>query len=46
MDISDKKDSDEIYQISKNDEETVTDVVEVLKLVKLSSNKNMDNAEK
>ena len=46
MDISGKKDSDEIYQISKYDEETVTDVVEVLKLVKLSSNKNMDNAEK
>ena len=32
MDVSDDKDSDERYQISKNDEEIVADVIEVLKL--------------
>ena len=46
MGVGDDQDSDEIYQISKYDEERVTDDIEVLKLVKLSSNKNMDNAEK
>ena len=46
MDMSDGKDSDEIYHISKNDEETVTDVIEVLKLGKLSPQKNIDNVEK
>ena len=46
MDMSDDKDSDEWYQISKNDEEKATDVIEVLKLGKLSLQKNIDNAEK
>ena len=46
MDMSDGKDSDERDQISKNYEETVTDVIEVLKLGKLSSQKNIDNVEK
>ena len=44
--MSDDKDSDERYQISKNDEEIVTDVIEVLKLGKLISQKNMDKVEK
>ena len=39
MDMSDDKDSYERYQISKNDEEKVTDVIEVLKLGRLSSQK-------
>ena len=46
MDVSDDKDSDERYQISKNDEESVTDVIEVLKMGKLSSQKNIENVEK
>ena len=37
--MSDDKDSDEIDQISNNDEEKVTEDIEVLKLVKLSSQK-------
>ena len=44
--MSDDKDSDERYQISKNDEEIVTEDIEVLKLEKLSSQKNIDNTEK
>ena len=43
--MSDYKESDERDQISKDDEETVTGDIEVLKLVKLSSNKNIDNIE-
>ena len=46
MDISDGKECIERYQISKNDEEKVTEDIEVLKLVKLSSQKNIDNIEK
>ena len=46
MDTSDDKDSSERYQISKNDEERVTNDIEVFKLVKLSSKKNNDNIEK
>ena len=46
MDNSDDKDSDERYQISKNDEESVTDVIEVLKMGKLSSQKNIEIVEK
>ena len=46
MDISDDKGSDEKYWKSKNDEEKVTKNIEVLKLVKLSSQKNIDNTEK
>ena len=44
--MSDDRESDEIYQISKNDEEKVTEYIEVLKLRKLSSQKNIDNIEK
>ena len=44
--MSDDKESDERYQMSKNDEEKVTDVIEVLKLKTLSSQKNIDNVEK
>ena len=44
--MSDDKESDERDWISKNDEETVIDVIEVLKLGKLSSQKNIDNVEK
>ena len=36
MDMSDDKESDERDQISKNDEERVTDDIEVFKLGKLS----------
>ena len=46
MDISDYKYSDEIDHMGKNDEETVTEVIEVLKLGKFSSQKNIDNVEK
>ena len=42
MDISDDKDSDERDQISKNNEVNVGDVIEYLKLGKLSSHKNLD----
>ena len=44
--MSDYKESDERDQISKDDEETVTGDIEVLKLGKLSSQKNIDNIEK
>ena len=44
--MSDDKDSDERYQISKNNEEKVSDVIEVLKLGKLSTQKNIDNVQK
>ena len=46
MDTSDEKDSDERYQIDKNDEERVTNDIEVFKLVKFGSHKNTDNFEK
>ena len=46
MDMSDEKDSDEKYHISKNDKETVTDVMEVLKLGRLGSHIIIDNVEK
>ena len=46
MYMSDDKDSDERYQISKNNEEKVSDVIEVLKLGKLSTQKNIDNVQK
>ena len=38
--------SDERYQIGVNDEERVTDDIEVIKLGKLSSQKNIDIIEK
>ena len=44
--MSDDKESDERYHIGENDEETVTDFIEVLKLGKLSLQKNIDNVEK
>ena len=44
--MNDVKVSDERYQICKNDEEKVTDDIEVLKLGILSSQKNIDNIEK
>ena len=43
IEMSDDKDSDERYPINKNDEEKVTEDTEVLKLEKLSSQKNIDN---
>ena len=46
MNMSDDKDSDERDQISKNDEEKVTEHIDVLKLGKLSSQKHIDNIEK
>ena len=46
MDMSDNKESEERDQIIKNDKEKVTDVIEVLKLKTLSSQKNIDNVEK
>ena len=46
MDMIDNKGSYERDQISKNDEERVTDDIEVLKLGKMSSKKNDDNIEK
>ena len=46
MDISGDKESDERDRISINDKEKVTEDIEVLKLVKLSSQKNVDNIEK
>ena len=46
IDISDDKDSDEIDKIGVNDEERLNDDIEVLELVKLSSQKNIDNIEK
>ena len=44
--MRDDKDSDERYQIDKNDEERVTNDIEVLKLGKFGSQKNTDNVEK
>ena len=44
--MSDDKEYDERDQISKNNEEKVTDNIEVFKLGKLSSKKNDDNIEK
>ena len=44
--MSDEKDSDEIDKIDKNYEKRVNNDIEVLKLVKLSSQKNVDNIEK
>ena len=44
--MSDDKKSDERDQISKNYEEKVTEDIEILKLVKLSLQKNIDNIEK
>ena len=46
MDMRDNKDSFERDQMDKNDEERVTTYLEVLKLGKLSSQKNTDNIEK
>ena len=46
MDMNDDKESDERDHISKNDEEKVTEDIEILKLGKLSSQKNKDNIEK
>ena len=46
INMSNNQKSDKIYQISKNDEEKVTEDIEVLKLWKLSSQKNIDNIEK
>ena len=40
------KESDKRDQTSKNDEEIVTDDIEVFKMGKLSSEKNDDNIEK
>ena len=45
MDISDEKKPDEIDHISKNDEKTMTENIEVLELGKLSLQKNIDNIE-
>ena len=46
MDMSDGKKSDEIYKISKNDEEKVIEDKEILKLEILGLKKNMGNVEK
>ena len=46
MDMSDDKKPDERDQIRKNDEEKKTENIEVLKLGKLSSQKNLGNIEK
>ena len=46
MDTGDEKVSDKGDQIDKNDEERVTYDIEVLKLGKLGSQKNIDNVEK
>ena len=43
--MSENKDSDEREQISKNNEETVSDVIEDLKVGKLSLHKHVDNIE-
>ena len=45
MDMSDNKESDEREQISKNYEVKVSDVIEDLKVGKLSSHKYVDNVE-
>ena len=44
--MSDDKEYDERYQIGENDEDSLTDETEVLKLGKLSSQKNIYNIEK
>ena len=44
--MSDDKEYDERYQIGKNDQDSLTDKTEVLKLGKLSSQKNIYNIEK
>ena len=44
--MSEKRESDEIDQISKNYEEKVTEDIEILKLGKSSSQKNIENIEK
>ena len=44
--MNDDKDSDEIYKISENDKYRLTDDIEVLKLGRMSLQKNMDNVEK
>ena len=46
MDMSDDKESNNRDQISKTDEEKVTEDIEVLKLGKLSLQKIIDNIEK
>ena len=46
MEMSYDKESDERYQIYKDDEEIVTNDIEVLKLGKLVLQKNIDNIEK
>ena len=46
MDMRDNRGSDKRYQISKNDEERLSDIIEYLKLGKLSSHKNLYNVEK
>ena len=46
MDMSDDEESDEIDQISKNDEVKVIDNIEYLKLGKLSSHIDLENVEK
>ena len=46
MNMNDGKESDEINHIIKNNEETVTCIIEVLELVKLSEQKYIDNVEK
>ena len=45
-DMSDDKESNERDQINKNDKEKVTEDIEVLKLGKLRSQKNIDYLEK
>ena len=44
--MSNDKESDGIDHISKNDEVNVSDVIQDLKLGKLSSHKNLDRIEK
>ena len=44
--MSDNKDSDVRYHMDKNDEERVTNDIEVFKLGKFGSQKNIDNVEK
>ena len=46
MDTRDDKDYDERYQVCKNDEEKVNEDIDVLRLGKFISQKNMDNIEK
>ena len=44
--MSDDNESDERYHIDKNDEEIETNDIELLKLGKFDSQKNIDNVEK